>query len=87
MKQLDSSKEIKQIIIKCGNGYGASILKGEHTITNENYPYELAVIEFKSNSKFKVIYPSFTNGDILYKLNRYQVHRYIDMIKRLKKKN
>ena len=70
-------------IIKLANGYGLSILKIVNCLECSHY-YEVAVIQFNSSEEYTLVYPSFTNGDII-RCNSYdQVIKLIPLIETIK---
>lgn len=60
------------------NGYGASIITGEHAYSNENAPYELAVLH-----NGKITYDTELTGDVLGYLTEYEVNEYLLKIEAL----
>lgn len=70
----------KQAIIRFDNGYGVSVLQGCHAIADEEHPYELAVLQFSTDNTFSVVYPSFTQNDILGRLDSTAVTRYMRLV-------
>lgn len=72
--------DLYQAIIRFRNGYGLSVLQGQGTLTSPDRPYEVAVISFAGDGTYKIVYPSFTHGDILSFLTADQVSEYMTMV-------
>ena len=60
------------------NGYGASIITGEHAYSNEDAPYELAVLY-----NGKITYDTELTGDVLGYLTEEEVNEYLLKIEAL----
>jgi hypothetical protein len=60
------------------NGYGASIITGEHAYSNENAPYELAVLH-----NGKITYDTELTDDVLGYLTEEEVDEYLLQIEAL----
>lgn len=79
----DSSLVTERALCKFENGFGASVLRGYGSLTTTTAPYELAIIKFKDDINFELIYPDFTNRDVISGLSLEQVYSYLDIIKNL----
>lgn len=55
----------KQAVMQFPNGYGVSVLSGNGSLSDNNHPYEIAVIMFDSCGTFAVVYPYYCNDDVL----------------------
>ncbi len=86
MKITSSNKSKDNIlshsIVKFDNGYGLSIVKLSN-YDNGTICYEVAVIKFNSPDDYIIVYPYFTNNDIV-KCNSYhQLEKIILLAKNL----
>lgn len=68
---------ISQAIIRFENGLGLSVLQGPGTLTSSERPYEAAVISFAEDGTYKIVYPDYTDGDVLAFLTADQVSDYM----------
>lgn len=73
----------ERALCKFENGFGASVLRGHGSLTTTTAPYELAIIKFYDDINFELVYPDFTNGDVISCLSLEQVFSYLDIIKSL----
>lgn len=71
------SAGMKQAIMRFPNGYGVSVLRGDGALSDPSHPYEIAVIMFKNDGGFTVIYPEFCDGDVLSFKTESEVNRYM----------
>ena len=53
-----------QKLYKFANGYGASVVKGEHTYGGDEGLWELAVIKFKTDGEFALDYSTPITEDV-----------------------
>lgn len=53
-----------QKLYKFANGYGASVVKGEHTYGGDEGLWELAVIKFKTDGEFVLDYSTPITEDV-----------------------
>lgn len=65
------------------NGYGVSVISGEGALTTSEKPYELAVIEYNDDGKYKLIYPSIFDNDVIPFLTADDVTSYMKIIQAL----
>lgn len=72
--------DLYQAIIRFRNGFGLSVLQGQGTLTSPDRPYEVAVISFDCDGTYKIVYPNFTQGDILSFLTADQVSEYMTKV-------
>ena len=69
-------------IIRLENGYGLSIVKISHCVQCEAH-YEVAVIKFHNAGEYSIVYPEYTNGDIVECDDYGQVEDFINLTKML----
>lgn len=70
-------------IIQLENGYGLSIVKISDCIQCSVH-YEVAVIKFCNAEEYKIVYPDYTNGDIVECSDYAKVENIINLTKTLK---
>ena len=70
-------------IIQFENGYGLSIVKISDCIQCSAH-YEVAVIKFRSLEEYTIVYPDYTNGDIIECSDYTQVEYLISLTKNLR---
>ena len=63
--------------------YGVSVLSGDGSLSENNHPYEIAVIMFERCGTFAVVYPYFCNDDVLSFKTEEDVSFYMQLIQRL----
>lgn len=73
----------KQAVMQFPNGYGVSVLSGNGSLSDNNHPYEIAVIMFERCGTFAVVYPYFCNDDVLSFKTEEDVSFYMQLIQRL----
>ena len=73
----------KHAIIFFDNGYGASVITGRIFYTDEEHPYELAVLK-KNEDGYDICYDTPITNDILGHLTAEDVDRILCDIKNLK---
>lgn len=59
---VDSPYILSQTVQKFENGYGVSIVEFN---SSGNKIYEIAILKYKSDELYELVYPEFTNGDII----------------------
>ena len=69
-------------IIQFENGYGLSIVKISDCIQCSAH-YEVAVIKFLNLENYTIVYPEYTNGDIVECRDYAQVENLINLTKSL----
>ena len=69
-------------IIQFENGYGLSIVKISDCVQCSAH-YEVAVIKFRGLEEYTIIYPEYTNGDIVECCDYTQVEELINLTKML----
>lgn len=69
-------------IIRLENGYGLSIVKISDCVQCEAH-YEVAVIKFHNAGEYSIVYPEYTNGDIVECDDYGQVEDLINLTKML----
>jgi hypothetical protein len=74
---------VSQAIVRFDNNLGLSVLCGPGTLTNEDTPYEVAVISFSEDGSFSLVYPDFTHDDVLSYLTEQQVSDYMEKVSNL----
>ena len=74
---------LKQAVMQFPNGYGVSVLSGNGSLSDNNHPYEIAVIMFDRCGTFAVVYPYFCNDDVLSFKTEEDVSFYMQLIQRL----
>ena len=72
-----------QRIFKFENGYGASVVKHEHSYGNEDDLWELAVIVFNANGGWEITYNTSVTGDVVGWLSNKEVQEYLEKIQAL----
>ena len=65
-------------VVNFDNGFGASVITGERFYTNEEHPYELAVLK-----NGEICYETKLTDDVLGYLNEEQVNDYLVKIEAL----
>ena len=70
-------------IIQFENGYGLSIVKISDCVQCSAH-YEVAVIKFRGLEEYTIIYPEYTNGDIVECCDYTQVEEFINLTKMLR---
>jgi hypothetical protein len=73
-----------QTVYKFPNGYGASVITGNLFYTDEDHPYELAVVKF-DGEVYKLDYSTPITNDVIGHLNEQGVHDTLVQIKALNK--
>ena len=73
----------QKAVLKFGNGYGVSVLTGDGALATPEKPSEVAVIQFKDNGCYEIVYPSIFKGDILSSLSMDEVTHYMKLIQSL----
>ena len=73
-------------IIQFENGYGLSIVKISDCVQCSAH-YEVAVIKFRGLEEYTIIYPEYTNGDIVECCDYTQVEEFINLTKMLRQQN
>ena len=79
----ESNLVTERALCKFENGYGASVLRGHGSLSTITAPYELAIIKFYDDLNFELIYPDFSNRDVISSLSLEQVYSYLEIIKNL----
>lgn len=69
-------------IIQFENGYGLSVVKISDCVQCEAH-YEVAVIKFLNLENYTIVYPEYTNGDIVECRDYAQVENLINLTKSL----
>lgn len=69
-------------VIQFENGYGLSIVKISDCVQCEAH-YEVAVIKFHNAGEYSIVYPEYTNGDIVECDDYGQVEDLINLTKML----
>ena len=72
--------DVLQAVIRFDNGLGLSVICGPGTLSSPDNPYEAAVLNFVDDKTFKIIYPDFTQNDVLSFLTEEQVMEYIQKV-------
>ena len=67
-------------VLKFDNGYGVSVLSGDGALATPEKPYEVAVIKFRGNGCYEIVYPSIFNGDVIASLSADDVTHYMKII-------
>ena len=75
-----SSMATLKASLRFENGYGVSVLTGDGSLSTDDKPYELAVLQYAENGECKLIYPSVFNHDILSCLTSDEVSEYMRII-------
>ena len=81
--RFDDSPNNNQAIIRFDNDYGVSVIRGDSTISDDDHPFELAVIHFDKDGSFSLIYPSFTGTAIIGHLNDDDVSYFMQVIQNM----
>lgn len=78
-----------QKIYRFPNGYGASVVKGEHTYGGDEGLWELAVITFKSDDihMYELCYETEVTSDVEGNLNDEEVEALLSKIEKLEARN
>jgi hypothetical protein len=69
-----------QTVHKFENGYGVSIVKLN---SSGNKSYEIAILQYKSDESYELVYPEFTNGDIIQCGNYDEIKLIISLVEKL----
>lgn len=72
-----------QRVYRFDNGYGASVISGEHAYSDIDHPYELAVIKFDGDG-FDLVYDTPITSDVIGYLDANGVNEVLKQIKALK---
>lgn len=74
-----------QKLYKFANGYGASVVKGEHTYGGDEGLWELAVLKFKTDGDFVLDYSTPITEDVEGHLTDGAVEELLDKVEALPK--
>ena len=77
-EQHPSGLDGTRAVVNFDNGFGASVITGERFYTNEEHPYELAVLK-----NGEICYETELTDDVLGYLNEEQVNDYLVKIEAL----
>lgn len=72
--------DVSQAIVRFDNGLGLSVLCGPGTLTSSDRPFEAAVISFKEDGTYTIVYPDFTHNDVLSFLTGDQLSDYMSKV-------
>jgi len=75
--------EIKQIVYRFKNNYGASVVQGFGTYGADDGLFELAVLEWYDEEKFHITYDTPLTNDVLGYLTPEDVEQHLDEIEAL----
>lgn len=67
-------------VMRFPNGYGVSVLTGGGVLCDSERPYELAVVKFRVDNTFELIYPSLFDNDVIPFLTAEGVSSYMRII-------
>jgi len=82
----DSSGFLKRAIIFFDNGYGASIVTGSIAYTDEDHPYELAIL--KGNEyNHSICYDTYLTNDVIGYCNAEKINDLLEKISKLPTKH
>lgn len=76
----ETTSSHSQTVHKFENGYGVSIVEMNAC---GNKKYEIAILQYKSDESYELVYPEFTNGDIIQCDNYDEIQFIISLTKKL----
>lgn len=76
-KVTETTNSHSQTVHRFENGYGISIIKYN---SSGNIIYEIAILKYKSDELYELIYPEFTNGDIIKCNNVGEIQKIIKLV-------
>jgi hypothetical protein len=82
-EQEGSDCSTSRAVAKFANGFGVSVICGGGSLTSAEKPYELAVIEYQSDSTYRILYPLIFDYDVIPYLTAEEVTTYMKMIQSL----
>jgi len=74
-----------QYLFKFPNGYGASVVQGQHTYGGKEGLWELAVLKYSKDGKWELDYTTLVTDDVVGNLTDEEVEGYLEDIRGLER--